>query len=110
METVVYSQGPYREFAGKSIGRILSVTDEKISEGLAKRLVSYADKRFIESGLSFCLEWDCVVETLDASVPVGQRTYHVMRKSSEGTEISLVEIHCRSGWPFVDHRFEISTK
>lgn len=83
-------------------------TDEEISNGMCVRLVNYACKELIENGLNQCLSWGVNVSTLDGDCKPSDRSYCVNFKNDKGLEISLVGILTKSGWPTLDHGFEIN--
>lgn len=109
IQTTVYKTLPTRfTMVGQALPNDLKLTDEQISSGLAKRLVKYAIDRINEDG--FMVD-GCEVEvsTMDADEIPSNRSYEVYFINPKGGRIGLVGILTRSGWPSLDHGFEIAT-
>lgn len=109
ISSVVYKRMPARfDMCGQFLGHDLKVTDENISVGLVKRLVKYALERFEENGFNVA-DYRVEVSTMDADEIPSNRAYAVYFTNSKGGRIGLVRILTRSGWPTLDHGFEIAT-
>jgi hypothetical protein len=107
--TEVLKRGP-AQFAGwgEFLGYPLHEVDEVISQGLAQRLVAYAKNRLIEAGFDRLVEgWTLTVYTINGDDRPADRSYCVRWKSEKGGFIEVVGILTRSGWPTLDHGFEI---
>lgn len=89
----------------------LSESSSKISQPLARRLVSYAEDRIKNCGLHALMrDWRITVGTLDGKERLADdRNYYVEFTNTEETKISVVGIMIRSGKPFLDHGLEIET-
>ena len=108
MHTEVYRKLPARfDMCGRFLGYPLQLTDETISEGLAKRLLNYAVGRIRERGFEAALAWDVTITTSDYGTEPADRYYSVAFRNAKGGQISVVGILTIKGWPFVDHRFTI---
>lgn len=109
METEVLTCGPSRfTQTGQRLPSQVFGTNEKISEGLASRILSYALNRLKEDGfLEMVRDWDIVVYTLDAEDKPADRSYCVKFQNSQGGYIELVGILTQRGWPYLDHKYDI---
>jgi len=92
------------------VGQLLATTlhdvDESISQGLAARLLRYAEKRLDASGfLTAVTGWTVEVYTIDGDDVPSARSYCVRWKNDEGGYIEVVGILTNHGWPCVDHGF-----
>lgn len=110
MKTEVWNRGPARlDMCGQSLPYQLSKTEEHISPGLAKRIHDYAAKRLHGAGLSPLVNgWACTIGTNDADDKPADRAYYVSWKNDAGTQVSIVGILTRNGWPSLDHGLEIA--
>ena len=109
IKTEVYQQGPSRfDMCGNLLPNNLSLTDETISPGLAKRLHNYGLTRLDDAGfLSLASSWQVEVYTINADYTPSDRSYCVKWINSDGGYIELVGIFTRSGWPCLDHGWDI---
>ena len=109
IKTEVYQQGPSRfDMCGNLLPNNLSLTDETISPGLAKRLHNYGLTRLDDAGfLSLASSWQVEVYTINANDIPGDRSYCIKWINSDGGYIELVGIFTRSGWPCLDHGWDI---
>ena len=95
---------------GQFLHHPLHESKGKISQRLAQRLVSYAEDRVKELGLSRIIqEWRVAVGTLDGDGAVEDRAYYVSWSNEEKTEISIVGILTQNGRPILDHGVEIQS-
>lgn len=107
--TAVYKTGEAQyDQVGQPLGYPLTLTDDTISQGLAQRLVRYAEKALDESGFKQAVaDWTVSVSTTNASEPPSQRHYQVTWTNRKGGAISVVGIMTRNGWPTLDYGFSI---
>jgi hypothetical protein len=104
IQTEVYRKGPQRyNMVGQSLPQNLTVTQEAITPGLAKRLHNYAKTRMTDSGFEFALTWKTTVYTVEAERPSSERSYCVAFLNDKGGRIEVHGILTRRGWPFLDH-------
>ncbi|MHD0644424.1 hypothetical protein ACYPKM_02155 [Pseudomonas aeruginosa] len=109
IQTEVLRSGPARfSMVGERLPSYLFDTDEAISDGLAKRIYHYAVGRLADAGFTKAVEgWIATVCTLDGDEKPADRSYYVRWKNSNGGYIDLVGILTRSGWPSLDHGWDI---
>lgn len=111
IDTEVYKRNPTRF---TTYGAALPTTvellrDASISEGLAQRLVSYANDRMNEAGFeSMMLGASVTAYTLDGHSSPADRIYTVRYTNSKGGYIEVSGIMTRKGWPSLDHGFDIN--
>ncbi|MEX3984281.1 hypothetical protein AB4Y45_35580 [Paraburkholderia sp. EG287A] len=95
------------------VGQLLATTlhdvNESISQGLAKRLLHYAEERLDASGFRAAVTgWEVEVYTIDGNDVPSERSYCVRWKNAKGGYIEVVGILTNNGWPCVDHGFYMS--
>lgn len=96
--------------AGQFLGYPLNTIGEKITDGLKRRLHHYAEQRLFESGFNLAVvDWDVEVYTLDGNDKPTDRSYCVRFKNAKGGFIEVIGILTKSGWPMLDHGFEIGS-
>lgn len=80
----------------------------EMAPALPQRLLKYALDRCEENGLkSLIQDWEVSIQILDADEAPSNRYYTVCFKNRKGAEISLCGIYTKSGWPFLDHGFQL---
>lgn len=107
--TEVYMPGPARfDMCGQSLPTHLTLTEEKISAGLAKRLKRYAEKALEDEGfLEAVCGWVVTVGTKDADEKPADRFYWVRWTNPKGASLTVVGILTSHGWPTLDHGMEV---
>lgn len=107
MQTQVLRAQPARfDMAGQRLSTYLDITSETISEGLAKRLHAYAEKRVQDCGFGNALQGKKVeVYATDGELAPSDRHYCVRWKAEQGGYIEVVGIFTKCGWPQGDFRF-----
>ena len=109
-DTVVYRRSKAAfDMVGRALPVHLLATEEKISDGLARRLISYAQQRFYDNGVETFTDTICEIETADCNLPRSERVYTVRFKrkldgEKYGAEFGIQGIFInRGGWPELDH-------
>jgi len=107
IQTEVLIAGPTPfDSTGRALSPRLTVTDESISQGLAKRLSDYAHRQLDEHGFgSLAGISDVSVYTVDGNDRPSERSYCVRWTNAKGGYIELVGIATKAGWPFLDFGF-----
>lgn len=102
ISTVVYDKKPEWNFLHQEKRYTLHPSGKSLSEGKAKRLLTYAIERMESAGFP-CFE------TVEIFTTGDEGYYHVSFTNDKGGSISLQGILLnRGGWPFLDHGFSIS--
>jgi hypothetical protein len=97
---------PRFNMVGQSLPSYLSVTGEKISDGLVTRLHRYAKKIMDDHGFNID-NCSCEVSTMDASCKPSDREYCVDFINAKGGVIGVQGILTNHGHPSLYHRLFI---
>ncbi len=105
---VLAKSAPRFTMAGQVLPTQLLRTDQCISQGLAKRLVRYAERSLDDAGmLGAVTGWQVTVSTPDAEDAPSERIYNVSWQNEKGGIIKVVGILTSRGWPMLDHGLDI---
>lgn len=107
--TEVYAPGPARfNMCGQSLPTQMHLTEEKISQGLATRLLRYAEKSLDAEGfLEAVAGWEVTIGTDNADERPADRFYWVKWTNPKGASLSITGILTSRGWPHLDHGMQI---
>ncbi len=107
--TQVLARMPTRfDMCGQRLSTQLRVTDGEISSGLAKRLLSYAERTLDDEGFLAAVDgWEVTVGTNDAHEKPSDRVYWVTWTNPKGASLSVNGILTSRGWPSLDHGLDI---
>jgi hypothetical protein len=109
IHTEVYKTG-LAEFnqVGQLLGHPVAITNQVISQGLAKRLLDYGLKSLEDSGFLPAVQgWAVEIYTLDADEKPSDRAYVVKWVNEKGGYLEVVGIHTQGGWPALDYGLEV---
>jgi len=109
LNTEVYAPGNARfDMCGQRLPTQMHLTDEKITPGLASRLLRYAEKSLDDEGfLDAVAGWSITVGSDNADERPADRFYWVMWTNPKGASLSITGILTRRGWPSLDHGMQI---
>lgn len=107
--TEVYAPGKARfNMCGQSLPTQLHLTEEKISQGLAARLLRYAQKSLDDEGfLEAVAGWKVTIGSDNADERPADRCYWVQWTNPKGASLSITGILTSRGWPHLDHGMQI---
>ena len=107
--TEVYAKAPPRfNLGGQLLATQLIKTDDAISQGLAKRIVKYAERTLNDAGfLEAVTGWQVTVPTIDAEDIPSERSYNVQWENNDGGILEVVGILTHRGWPTMDRGLDI---
>jgi hypothetical protein len=84
---------------------------ERIRQGMAQRLLRYAQQQMDASGFGAAVAgWQVEVYTIDGDDVPSERSYCVRWKNEKGGYIEVIGILTNHGWPCIDHGFYISAE
>lgn len=106
IQSQIYKSDPPRfNMVGQKLTQTIQLVDGEISQGMLKRIVSYANKEISEYGFEkFTENSDISVYTID-----NNKVYTVRWTNSKGGYIELTGIHTSKGWPHLNYGFNIGT-
>ena len=108
IHTEIYKKYPLRtDMCGQSLPQQLYKIEGAIAQGMAKRLINYANERMRDAGFDCFLGQEVVVVTTDGDEPPPERNYSVEYRAKAGGIIKVIGIMTQRGWPFLDHGFDI---
>jgi hypothetical protein len=109
IQTEVYGKAaPRFNQSGQLLATHLVETEGSVTQGLAKRLLRYAQTTLDDAGfLEMVSGWEVTVYTLDAEESPADRSYNVSWKNEKGGVIEVVGIMTYRGWPTMDHGLDI---
>lgn len=110
VHTKVFKTGP-AEFSqvGQFLGHSLRITNQVITQAMAKRLLAYGLNALEDSGFMDAVKgWAVEVYTMDADERPSDRVYVVKWINTKGGYLELVGIHTKNGWPNLDYGLEVS--
>ncbi|WP_427121610.1 hypothetical protein [Pseudomonas aeruginosa] len=107
--TEVYAPWPARfNMVGQKLPTQMHLTEEKISQGLATRLLRYAEKALDAEGfLDAVAGWEVTIGTDNADERPADRFYWVKWTNPKGASLSITGILTSRGWPHLDHGMQI---
>ena len=96
------------DMTGQRLPSTLQVVDAVISAGLATRLHAYAERELVAQGFGALAEGAAIkVYTVDGDEKPADRSYCVRWHRPQGGYVEMVGILTKSGWPSLDHGFDI---
>ncbi|MGP9551541.1 MULTISPECIES: hypothetical protein [Halomonas] len=112
IQTEVYGKAaPRFNLSGQLLASHLVETSGSVSQGLAKRLLRYAQTTLDDAGfLEMVSGWEVTVYTLDADEPPADSSYNVSWKNEKDGVIEVVGIMTYRGWPTMDHGLDKRTE
>ena len=107
IQSQIYKSDPARfNMVGQKLTQTIQQVEGEISQGLLKRILSYANKEISAYG------FERVTENADISVYTidNDKIYTVRWTNEKGGYVELSGIHTHKGWPHLNFGFNIGTQ